>query len=92
MHVFPLEFGHIRRVIRTVEGPGADNGDIELFCGAAACFDRPAHLLIGRIRNKFDDCVIKEAVEKMEKNNYQAGLLVEHIVLSYQFRHRFCKK
>ncbi len=47
---------------------------------------------IGRDLNKFDDCVIKEAVEKMEKNNYQAGLLVEHIVLSYQFRHRFCKK
>jgi len=47
---------------------------------------------VGRDLNKFDDCVIKEAVEKLEKNDYRASVLVEHIVLSYQYRHRFCKK
>lgn len=47
---------------------------------------------VGRDLNKFDDCVIKGAVEKLAANNYQASLLVEHIVLSYQFRHRYCKK
>lgn len=47
---------------------------------------------VGRDLNKFDDCVIKEAVEKLSANDHQAALLVEHIVLSYQFRHRYCKK
>ncbi|HWL09659.1 MAG TPA: DUF1592 domain-containing protein [Planctomicrobium sp.] len=47
---------------------------------------------VGRDLNKFDDCVIKGAVEKLEANDYRAPVLVEHIVLSYQFRHRYCKK
>ncbi len=47
---------------------------------------------IGRDLNKFDDCVIKGAVEKLQANDYKAAILVEHIALSYQFRHRFCKK
>jgi hypothetical protein len=47
---------------------------------------------VGRSLNKFDDCVTKEAVAALEKNGYRAPVLVEHIVLSYQFRHRYCKK
>ncbi|SFH71328.1 DUF1592 domain-containing protein [Planctomicrobium piriforme] len=47
---------------------------------------------IGRELNKFDDCVIKEAMEKLQKHDFKAEILVEHIVLSYQFRHRYCKK
>lgn len=47
---------------------------------------------MGRQLNKFDDCVIQGAVTALEQNDYRAGVLVEHIALSYQFRHRFIKK
>ncbi|WP_437226795.1 DUF1592 domain-containing protein [Planctomicrobium sp. SH661] len=47
---------------------------------------------IGRDLNKYDDCVIQNAVEALKKSEYRAATLVEQIVLSYQFRHRYCKK
>lgn len=46
----------------------------------------------GRELNKFDDCVIDRAVEALEAGDYRASLLVENIVLSYPFRHRFYPK
>jgi len=47
---------------------------------------------VGRDLNKFDDCVIQNVMATLKKNEYRAPLLMEEIVLSYQFRHRYCKK
>ncbi|HEX7859542.1 MAG TPA: DUF1592 domain-containing protein [Verrucomicrobiae bacterium] len=46
----------------------------------------------GRELNKFDDCVVDKAVEALQQNNYRPSVLVEHIALSFPFRHRFYPK
>ncbi|MGZ8937814.1 MAG: DUF1592 domain-containing protein [Limisphaerales bacterium] len=43
----------------------------------------------GRELNKFDNCVVDKALEAMQKDNYRPSILVEHIALSFPFRHRF---
>jgi hypothetical protein len=46
----------------------------------------------GRELNKFDNCVVDKAVEALQQNNYRPTVLVEHIALSFPFRHRFYPK
>ena len=43
----------------------------------------------GRELNKFDTCVVDKAVEAMQQQDYKPSVLVEHIALSFPFRHRF---
>lgn len=44
---------------------------------------------IGRSLHRFDQCVVDDAVEALEANNYEAGHLFRTIALSYPFRHRY---
>jgi hypothetical protein len=46
----------------------------------------------GRELNKFDNCVVDKAMEDLKKNEYRPSILVEHIALSFPFRHRFYPK
>ncbi|HYE30374.1 MAG TPA: DUF1592 domain-containing protein [Methylomirabilota bacterium] len=46
----------------------------------------------GRELNRYDACVVKKAVEALERENYKPSVLVEEIVLSFPFRHRFYPK
>lgn len=46
----------------------------------------------GRELNKFDNCVVDKAMEDLKKNDYRPSLLVEHIAMSFPFRHRFYPK
>jgi hypothetical protein len=43
----------------------------------------------GRELNKFDNCVVDKALEAMKKDGYRPSILVEHVALSFPFRHRF---
>jgi hypothetical protein len=47
---------------------------------------------LGRGLSSFDDCVIKKCVESLEVDDYRSSALVEQIVLSYPFQHRYAKK
>jgi hypothetical protein len=47
---------------------------------------------LSRALNDFDMCVIDKAMERLAANEYRSGALMEEIVLSYPFRHRFAKK
>lgn len=44
---------------------------------------------LGRELNKFDDCVIDDAVEALQSNDSRASALIDVIVTSYPFQHRF---
>ncbi|HVR37395.1 MAG TPA: DUF1592 domain-containing protein [Methylomirabilota bacterium] len=46
----------------------------------------------GRELNKFDNCVIDQAMEALEMNDYRSSALIEAIATSFQFRHRFYPK
>jgi hypothetical protein len=46
----------------------------------------------GRELNRFDDCVVDRAMEMLQKNDYRAPALIEHIAMSFPFRHRFYPK
>lgn len=46
----------------------------------------------GRELNKFDECVVEGAFEAMQRNDYRASELIEHIALSFPFRNRFYAK
>lgn len=46
----------------------------------------------GRELNKFDNCVVDKAMEALKQNDYKPSVLVEHIALSFPFRHRFYPK
>lgn len=46
----------------------------------------------GRELNKFDDCVVDNAVAAMQKNEYRAAIMIEEIATSFPFRHRFYPK
>ena len=47
---------------------------------------------LGRGLSRFDDCIVKRCVEALEANGYRSSVLVEQIVLSYPFQHRYAKK
>jgi len=47
---------------------------------------------LGRELTKFDDCVVDRAMKELIQNDYRASVLVEQIVLSFPFRHRFYAK
>lgn len=46
----------------------------------------------GRELNKFDECVVDNALAAMKANDYRPGVLIEQIALSYPFRNRFYPK
>lgn len=46
----------------------------------------------GRELNKFDDCVIDQAMKSLEQNDWRAPVLIETIAMSYPFQHRFYPK
>ena len=47
---------------------------------------------LGRQLYRHDQCVIDECVKSLESDGYKATILVERVVLSYAFRHRYVKK
>lgn len=47
---------------------------------------------LGRPLNRFDQCVIDDTLKALQRQDYRAGLLIEEIVVSYPFQHRFIKK
>lgn len=47
---------------------------------------------LGRALNKFDECVVDDALRALHAGGYRASSLVETVVLSYPFRHRYVKK
>jgi len=46
---------------------------------------------IGRELNKFDECVIKDSLDRLNAENHRALAVIETIVLSYPFQHRYFK-
>lgn len=46
---------------------------------------------LGRSLNRFDECVIKDAIRAMEANDDKPGVLIETIVLSAPFQLRYAK-
>lgn len=46
----------------------------------------------GRELNKFDNCVIDDAMKALEHNGWRATVLIESIANSYPFQHRFYAK
>ncbi|WP_162658861.1 DUF1592 domain-containing protein [Tuwongella immobilis] len=47
---------------------------------------------MGRELDPFDDCVINACIEAMEKGQHKPSQLIEMIILSYPFQHRFSKR
>jgi hypothetical protein len=47
---------------------------------------------IGRQLYRFDQCVIDDTIKALEKDEWRANNIIERIVLSYPFRHRYVKK
>ncbi len=45
----------------------------------------------GRKLNKFDNCVVDHCLKTLNENDSKAAVLLEEIVLSYPFQHRFFK-
>lgn len=46
---------------------------------------------LGRQLDEFDQCIVDRTAERLAAADYRAGLLVEEIVLSHPFRHRYHK-
>lgn len=46
---------------------------------------------LGRELNKFDNCVIKDCQKALQKNDGRASAVIQTIVTSYPFQHRFFK-
>jgi len=46
---------------------------------------------LGRELNKFDECVIKDSLDRLNAENHRASAVIETIVLSYPFQHRYFK-
>ncbi|MFO0534507.1 MAG: DUF1592 domain-containing protein [Planctomyces sp.] len=44
---------------------------------------------IGRPVDRFDECVVDSALRKLQNSQYRSGALIEQIVLSYPFQHRY---
>jgi len=47
---------------------------------------------LGRALNKFDQCVVDDSLKALKANGYKSSALIETIVLSYPFQHRYAKK
>lgn len=47
---------------------------------------------LGRELNKFDNCVIEDCQKALKKNDGRASSVIETIVTSYPFQHRFFKQ
>jgi len=46
---------------------------------------------LGRELDEFDQCVVDRTAKKLGESDHRAGLLVEEIVVSHPFRHRYHK-
>ena len=46
---------------------------------------------LGRELNKFDDCVIKDCLDRLKAEEHRASTVIETIVVSYPFQHRYFK-
>ena len=44
---------------------------------------------LGRELNKFDDCVVQDALESLRANEFRASAILETIVTSYPFKNRY---
>lgn len=47
---------------------------------------------LGRGLSKFDDCVIEDCQNALQEDDHRAWALIETIVLSYPFQHRYFKR
>jgi hypothetical protein len=47
---------------------------------------------LGRALNNFDKCVVDDALKALKADEYRSSALIETIVLSYPFQHRYAKK
>jgi hypothetical protein len=47
---------------------------------------------LGRALNKFDQCVVDDSLKALKAADYRSSALIETIVLSYPFQHRYAKK
>jgi hypothetical protein len=47
---------------------------------------------LGRDLNKFDQCIVENALKALQENDYRAGVAFEAIVLSAPFQQRFARK
>jgi hypothetical protein len=47
---------------------------------------------LGRALNKFDTCVVDDALKSLKADGYRSSAMIETIVLSYPFQHRYAKK
>jgi len=47
---------------------------------------------LGRPLNRFDECVLDDTLKTLEANAYRASVMIEQVVLSFAFRHRYAKK
>ncbi|MGL5096911.1 MAG: DUF1585 domain-containing protein, partial [Planctomycetia bacterium] len=47
---------------------------------------------LGRELNRFDECVVDDAMKALAADDERARALVETIVASYPFQHRYAKK
>jgi mono/diheme cytochrome c family protein len=46
---------------------------------------------LGRELNKFDECVIDDCKKQLGSNDYRSSVIIETIVTSYPFQHRYFK-
>lgn len=46
----------------------------------------------GRELNKFDECVLRDAMSALQAHDYRPGPMLETIAMSFPFRHRFYAK
>jgi|GEM_PF-5941374 len=42
--------------------------------------------------NKFDQCVVDVTLEALEVSDGRSSILIDQIIGSYPFQHRYCKK
>lgn len=47
---------------------------------------------LGRALNKFDQCVVDDSLKALKASGHRSSALIETIVLSYPFQHRYAKK
>lgn len=47
---------------------------------------------LGRELNQFDRCVVDDTMKALEREGYRASVLIDGIVQSYPFQHRYAKK
>jgi hypothetical protein len=56
---------------------------------AANLCRRLAGYALCRSLDRFDDCVIDRCLDRLKQNEWRSGVVLEEIILSYPFRHRF---